>query len=199
MDNRSGSPAPRKMTVTISRQVGSLGEDIARIAAASLGYRFIYREVIHAAARQAGTPEAALAAIDELGLLSICPTEEDCLAYRQAMQQIMDSLADEGGAVILGRAGQVILRERQDVLHVRLVAPILCRVERIAQRQNISLKSAQAQVTASDRYRRNYLKRFYEIRWDDPDYYDLIINTGRLSADRAAALICQAVTLHMQE
>jgi cytidylate kinase len=184
----------QKFTITISRQIGSLGGEVARLAAKRLGYRFVWREVINAAARQAGTPEAALAAIDELGLLSICPSPEDCHAYCQAIQRVMEELAAQGGAVILGRAGQVILRGWPQALHVRVIAPLGVRVERVAARQNIPIKNAQAQVNASDRYRRNYLKRFYEVRWDDLDLYDLIINTGRLNAAEAAGLITQALS-----
>ena len=190
--------APLGFTVTVSRQMGSLGGEIARLAARRLDYRFVWREVINRAARQAGAPEAALAAIDELGLLSICPSPQDCLAYRQAVQKIVEDLACQGNVVILGRAGQVILRGRPRALHVRVIASVQARSERLAARHNIPLKGAQEQIKASDRYRRNYLKRFYNVHWDDPELYDLVINTGQLDAAAAAELIFQAVALRAQ-
>lgn len=179
--------------VTISRQMGSLGQDVASAVAARLGYRHVWREVINQAARRAGAPEAALAAIDDLGLLGICPSPKACLAYRQAVKQIMEELAGRGSVVIVGRAGQVILGGRLDVLHVRLFAPQPVRVARVAARQGITLECAQAQVEASDRSRRSYLRRYYHARWDDPDLYDLIINTYRVSPEAAAELICNAL------
>ncbi len=185
-------------TVTVSRQMGSLGGEAARLAATRLGFRFAWREVINQAARQAGAPEAALAAIDELGLLSICPSPKDCEAYRLAVKNIMEDLALRGRAVILGRAGQIILHGRPNVLHVRVFAPVQVRAERVAARHNIPLKCAQAQINASDRYRRNYLKRFYDIRWDSPELYDLLINTERLDASAAARLITQVVMARVQ-
>ncbi len=185
-------------TVTISRQMGSLGGEVARLAARRLGYRFVWREVINTAASQAGAPDAALAAIDELGLLSICPSPEDCQAYRQAVQRIMEELASQGHVVILGRAGQIILHGHPRVLHVRVVAPAQVRIERLAVRQNIPLKCALEQVKASDRYRRNYLKRFYSVQWNDPELYDVVINTERLNATAAADLISQALALRIQ-
>jgi cytidylate kinase len=182
-----------RTVVTISRQTGSLSHNVAGIVAARLGYRLVWREVINQAARRAGAPEAALAAIDDLGLLGICPSPKACLAYRQAVKQIMEELADRGSVVIMGRAGQVILGGRPDVLHVRLFAPQQVRIERVSARQGISLECAQAQLEASDRSRRSYLRRFYHARWDDPDLYDLIINTNRVPPEAAAELICYAV------
>jgi cytidylate kinase len=180
--------------VTISRQLGSLGCQVARIAAELLGYRLVWREVINKAARCCGVPDAALVAIDELGLLGIHLSPNACQAYRKAVKQVMDELAAEGEVLIVGRAGQVILRGLPNVLHVRLIAPATLRAERIALRHHIPLDCAQAQVEASDRYRRNYLKRCYHVFWDDPVLYDLILNTARLAPDEAARLIVQATS-----
>jgi cytidylate kinase len=52
--------------------------------------------------------------------------------------------------------------------------------------------AAHAQATARDRQRRTYLKRFYNIDWNDPLLYDLVINTAHLGAAEACNLIYQA-------
>ncbi len=181
-------------TITVSRQLGSLGYDVANAVAERLSYRLVRREVIFQAARRAGAPEVALAAIDELGLLKMCPSPQACHAYHRAMKQMMEEIAAEGNVVIVGRAGQVILREHSQVLHVRVVAPKPLRIERLMQRYNIPAEAAEAQIEASDRYRRNYVKRFYHARWDDPELYDLVINTEHLSPDLAAELVAAALT-----
>jgi len=180
--------------VTVSRQLGSLGFEVAQTAADLLGFHLVWRDLINQAARIAGSPEAALAAIDDLGLLGICPSPEACQAYRQAVQQIMQELAIQGNVVIIGRAGQMILSGWPEVLHVRVIAPRPLRIERLAARQEISLECALAQVEASDRRRRNYLKRFYNVQWDDPNLYDLVINTAHLAPIAAAQLITQTLT-----
>lgn len=179
--------------VTISRTSGSLGSEAARLAAGQLGFRLVWREVINQAALRAGSPEAALAAIDDLGLLGICPSPKDCLAYRQAVQTLLEEYAGQGQIIIVGRAGQVILRGRPDTVHIRISAPVEMRVHRLVERQSISPEAALAQIEASDRCRKNYLKRFYHARWDDPDLYDLIINTARLSSIEVAEIISQTV------
>jgi CMP/dCMP kinase len=179
-------------TITISRQMGSLGCQIAHQVKDRLGYQIIWRELINQAALKAGAPEVALAVIDELDLFGLRPTKQEFQAYLSAVEQVMQSLAAEGSWVIVGRAGQSLLKGRQDVLHVRLIAPASLRAERIAERHGVSLKAAQAQIQTSDRARSLYLRRFFNLDWDDPNLYDLMINTGRHDPSWAADLICQA-------
>lgn len=184
-------------TVTISRQMGSLGREVAGAVGARLRYRVVWRELINKAASRAGQPEVALAAIDELGLLGLSPAAAAVESYNRAVEAIMEELAACGNVVIVGRAGQIILRGRPGVLHVRIVAPEDVRAERVARQQGISLDTALAQVRTSDRNRRDYLKRFHHCRWDDPDLYDLIINTARITVEAAADIICSAIARGM--
>lgn len=179
--------------ITISRQMGSLGHEVAEEIARLLGYKVIWREVINEAAIRAGVPEVALATIDELNLLGMKPSQEDVDAYHQAVRDIMHELNQQDNAVIVGRAGQVILREEDNVLHVRMVAPFDLRVLRMAERHRISLEIARRQVRTSDQSRTRYLKRFYNVKLDDPDLYDLIINTAHLNVKTAAGIVCRAV------
>ena len=180
-------------TITISRQMGSLGRDTANAVGARLGYRVVWRELINQAAQRAGQPEVALATIDELGLLGLNPPADAVRAYNRAVAAVMGELVAEGNVVIVGRAGQIVLRDQPGVLHVRIVAPVEVRAVRIAQQHGISLEAALAQVEASDRNRRDYLKRFHLAHWDDPELYDLIINTARIPVDMAVEMICWAV------
>jgi len=181
-------------TVTISREMGSLGTPIAQATADRLGFRLMHREVINEAAMRAGAPEVALSQIDDLDLLDLRPTSEAFQAYHQAVESLLKRLADEGQVVILGRAGQVILNDDPTVLHVKVIAPMALRVERIANRQGISEKAACARIRQSDCVRRRYLRRHYHVNWRDPELYDLVINTIRVDIDVAATLIERFVT-----
>ena len=176
--------------ITISRQMGCLGCEVSEEVARCLGYRRVWREVINEAAIRAGVPEVALATIDELDLLGLRPPAAARKAYHEAVREIMKELAAEGDVVIVGRAGQAILRGLADVLHVRLYAPFDMRVARVANRQSVSLETARVQVQASDQARMRYLRRYYKISWDDPDLYDLMINTANLDVPMVAATIC---------
>ncbi len=178
--------------ITISRQMGSLGCRVAALVSVRLGYRMVWRELINQAAQRCGAPEMALAAIDELGLLGVHPSKTARLAYIQAVERVMDELAVEGDVVIVGRASQAILHDREGAFHVRIIAPDDVRAERVALSKRVSRDAARALVTASDRSRRNFLRLNYHAHWDDPALYHLVVNTGRYSAASAAELICRA-------
>jgi cytidylate kinase len=187
------SSQPAYSVITISRQMGSQGEEVARLVGQSLGYRVVSRELINQAAIQTGSPEIALAAIDELGLLGICPSLEACTAYREQIALIMDDLAAAGKVVIVGRAGMVILANRPEVFHVQVIAPAELRTKRVANAQHISQECAQHQIEASDRFRRLYIKNHYQARWDNPTLFDLVVNTAHVSIHAAVCMIVAGV------
>lgn len=190
-------PQPSGWTITISRQMGSLGMEVAQALADLLHYRKIRQELIQAAALRAGTPEMTLAFIDDLGLLDVCPAPETCLAFRTAIHELMHEYAARGGVVIVGRAGQVILKDHPHALHVRVIAPLEVRVERVARAQGIPAAAAAAQIETSDHQRKTYLRRFYEVRWSDPALYHLVLNTAYYTPEQAARLI-QAALVNFQ-
>jgi cytidylate kinase len=179
--------------ITISRQMGTLGCQVADAVARCLNYRQVWREVINEAASRAAAPEVALATIDELDLLGLRPSVKERKAYHEAVREIMVELAEEGNVVIVGRAGQAILRGVEGVLHVRLYAEIDLRVQRTAEKHGISLEAARKQVETSDQARTRYLRRYYNVRWDDPDLYDLMVNTATLGPELAAQVICSGL------
>jgi cytidylate kinase len=109
----------------------------------------------------------------------------------------MEALAAEGNVVIVGRAGQVILRDRPDVLHVRSSRLPECGPSGSPGSRDRA-RSRAGQIEASDRHRRIYLKRFDHVRWDDPSLYDLIVNTARVTPEAAAELIGAALPLRLR-
>jgi cytidylate kinase len=179
--------------VTISRGLGSLGEEVAEQVAAELGYVVVSRDLINQAAQRAGAPEMALAFIDDLGLLSIKLSRREQETYRRCVEQVMVELADAGGAVILGRAGCAILASRSDALHVRVCAPLPVRCERVAASAGIGLAAALTRIEASDRSRATYVRRHYKVDWEDATLYDLVVNTAHVSPTTASDLICTAL------
>lgn len=180
--------------ITISRQLGSLGCDIADAVIQRLGYRKAWRGLINQAARRARTPEMALEMLDELGLLDIKPPLSAEKDYLDAVRELIEELARDDNVVIVGRGGQAVLQGWPNTLHVRIIAPLDVRVKRLARQQDIPEKAALAQIRTSDRRRKQFVEHAYHINWSDPTLYDLILNTGSLEVPRAAGLICLAVT-----
>lgn len=182
------------MTVlTISRQMGSQGDELARQVAQQLGWQLVQRNLINQAARAAGVPHVALADIDELGLLNLRPSASDWRAYQTHVEGMIQAWAYKGEVVIVGRGGQMALRGWPDVCHIRVVAPLEQRVTWLQQQEGISAASARARLEASAKARANYLRRSYGVAIDDPTLYHLTLNTGLLGLSQAINLVIQTI------
>ena len=178
--------------ITLSRELGSRGDDIAVAVAERLKLRLVGRDLLNQAARQAGVPEVALAEIDELGLLGVKPSREALQRYRLTVEEVMRGLADASNILLVGRGSQIVLAGRAGVLHVRIVAPRAERVRCVQERCHVSAEAAAARIDASDSARAGYLRRSYGARWDDPLLYDLVLNTAHWSVESAVDLLCRA-------
>ena len=202
----SGVSAMR--AVTISREYGSGGGEIATRLAQRLGWRLVDHEVITQIAQRLGVEEEDAEAHDEhadgwivqflstmqtVGPMVALPANltfpPDDIAYTRALREVVTAAVAASQSVIVGRGSQIILRERRDVLHVRIVAPLELRVDYVAQRENLSRTAAQQRIHQKDLNRRRYLSTTYRHTPDEAYLYDLIVNTSVLDLDSCVALI----------
>jgi cytidylate kinase len=115
------------------------------------------------------------------------------LDYLELLTTIILDQAAQGQAMIVGRGGQMILRERADVLHVQVVARFETRVYNIIKREGVKWREAAHRVRRADEQRAGYLRRFYNVDWLDSSLYDLVICTDKISKEAAVGLIVAAV------
>jgi cytidylate kinase len=105
----------------------------------------------------------------------------------------MERFASEDNAVIIGRGGQIVLRDWPTALHVHLYAPADVRIRRIMERYQISELEAKRRVTSSDERKRWYVRQAHRnANWKDLKHYHLAINTAHLSSETVADIILQA-------
>lgn len=172
--------------------MGSRGDELAEQVAQRLGWRRVGRYLINQAALAGGVPQVALAEIDELGFFGLQPSDEEWQAYQNEVERFICHLADQGNVVIVGRGGQIVLRDRLDVLHVRVIAPLETRATQLQTERNVSSEAAYACLEESLIGRTRYLHHCYDILVDDPTLYHLVINTGLVKLSQAVNLIVQA-------
>ena len=178
--------------ITLSREIGSRGDDLAMAVAERLGLRLVGRELINRAARAAGAPEVALAEIDELGLLGVKPSPGALRLYTQKATEVIRELADRGDLLVVGRGGQVVLAGRPGVLHVRVIAPRPMRLQLVQGRCHVTPEAATARIDASDKARAAYLRRAHGVRWDAANLYDLVLNMAQFSLESATEVVTLA-------
>ena len=134
------------------------------------------------------TRGAAVARIESSGGLEYTPRQD----YQDLVTSVILEYAAEGNAMIVGRGGQMILREHPGVLHVQCVARFETRVYNIIVREDAKWREAARRVRLSDEQRSGYMRRFYNVEWLDSHLYDLVVSTDRLSEGLAADIIVQA-------
>jgi len=177
--------------ITISREIGSGGRDIARQVAKTLGYEFVDKHTTDGVFRQYG-----LTKFDDLyssapGFLDLLNT--DNLLLVSMSNEILEAVAKRGNVVILGRAGFAVLADYPDVLHVRLQAPFAERVQRMMAREGLTdRQAAEERVREDDNVHQKYVQRFYDKQWDEPSNFDLVLDTATLSGDEAVRQIVEA-------
>jgi cytidylate kinase len=156
------------------------------IASASLREQAAFDERVQALVdRERVNQEVAVARLQS----SLPPEYIPRLDYLDLLTSIILDQAAEGKAMIVGRGGQIILRDRPDVLHVQVIARFETRVYNIIEREGVKWREAAHRVRQSDEQRAGYLRRFYNVDWLDASLYDLVINTDKIPCETAVDLI----------
>jgi len=179
--------------ITISRQLGSAGDYIASLVASVLSCKLVNKQSIIVEAQRRGMIEPGSA--DEIGekkppLLERFIKHKSQAVY--AMRSILREAAIGGNVVIVGRGGNVELKERSDTLNVRIIAHRETRIDRVRQEYEVDKVQAMKMLKQSDKERSEYVKHFFLVDSSDPGLYDIVINTSRISPDAAARLIARA-------
>lgn len=215
-DSSTGGAGPASAVgmraVTVSREYGSGGGEIAARLAQRLGWQLVDHDIVAQVARMLREPEDEADALDEhaegfvaklgasLRLLGpaveMRPSEnERRMRHRDALAAAVNVAVSTEPVVIVGRGAQVLLANRRDVLHLRVVAPLESRVAYVARREGLTSEAARARIQHKDHDRRHYLVEVERCRPDDALLYDLTVNTGILSLDGAVDLTLLALAL----
>jgi cytidylate kinase len=199
--------------ITISRQYGSGGGEVARRLAQRLQWRLFDHQVVMQVAREMGISQEAADEHDEslpgiweqiwqslqfiqppVGVevpIAAMPTE--MRVYLKTLRGVIDTAYNAGHVVIVGRESQVLLAARSDVLHVRVVAPLEQRIRYVMQREGLSQREAQERISKKDASRNQLLKTEYHESPDNPLLYDLVANADFLPLDQVVDLVLLAL------
>lgn len=117
--------------------------------------------------------------------------------YVRVVGQVILDMAKEGSVLVVGCASQMVLRGNPEALHVQIVAPLARRVEKLMRIEALTQREATQRVLASDHARAEYLSRYYGVNWLDPQWYDLVLNAGRVSIATAIQLVVLTQVQHI--
>jgi cytidylate kinase len=116
----------------------------------------------------------------------------DDSSYLQALTSFIGDLSKGPSVVIYGRGSQFILKDCSHALHVSVIAPLKIRIPRVVKAINTTEDKAKSEISRFDGSAREFIKRFFSSDMDDPNNYDLVVSTERLSFEQAASIIYDA-------
>lgn len=181
--------------VTISRQVGSLGDEIAASLAQDLTYKLVsHEDFSRLAANYDPNFEEQLARFEqEQGPGFFERLFFSTPVYLSLYQALVFELASQRQIIILGRGAQIVLRDIRQVYRLRVVAPLEIRVRRVCQTEGLTEDNALEFVKKYDHRRRALIKQIFDQDPSDWSLYDMILNTARLDVAAGVAIVKAAV------
>jgi cytidylate kinase len=197
------------MIITISRQFGAGGSEVAAMVAKALDWQLVDNELVEQVAARAGMSPEEVARREERAPSFVERLTRTLAAQNPELvppqggtvkdmeeaslvritESVVADLARQGRVVFVGRAAPAVIGMQSDALHVKLVAARAFRAERIRERFGFTEEEAMKQLDEVDSSRSRYHKEYYQRNWSDPVNYHLTINTGLLGLEGAAEVI----------
>jgi len=176
--------------ITITTGIGCGGPEIARRMADELGTPLYDDEKLREESIALGLSSEDLKSLDERApgfftrVLELRPQ-----SYLELLEAVVYEVAHRGAGIIIGHGAQFLLRDFGCALHVRLYSSEESRLETLLSSHKISRDAAEKTIRADDSGKRGFMHYAFDMDWDDPTLYDLIINKDKLGIETASDLL----------
>lgn len=178
--------------ITISKQSGSLGDEIAELLAKKLEIPLITRRW----AMKEWLPE--IATPHELHMLEesagfYLNSSADGISFAEYLVNKLIDFVDDQPAVISGMGSQIIFAHQPDALHVRIMGSKESRTQRMMDSNNLLRHDAERIIEMTDRKRKRYLSTLFDKDWSDPLLYHMTLNMDYLTINEAVSVLYHLV------
>jgi cytidylate kinase len=199
-ERRLPEAVPHPFTVVLSREAGIEAGPVAEEVAGSLGWAAYDHELLELIAQEMHLRTSLLDSVDEKRKSWMKEAFERFLADNAVSEvsfvshliRVVLALGAHGECVIVGRGAGFIL-PAESTLRVRLVAPLLDRVNSLSASLGVSHREAERQINTLKAERTAFLEEYFVKGRLEPEHYDLIVNVSRFSTPEAAELIVTAL------
>jgi cytidylate kinase len=182
--------------ITISRDPGSGGDEVARHLAKDLEMDLVGVNIIQQIAERADVSEKVIASLDEKGVRlrdswidslfrtrHIWPDE-----YLGHLSKVVATIGKQGNAIIMGRGGQFILPPEES-FRIRITALREIQIRNVIRSNNVDFETAERYVYKTEADRNAFHCKYFSADWKNPIYYDLILNTSHIGIEGAVAAV----------
>ena len=182
--------------VAMTREMGSLGKDVAAAISARLGKPVIHHEIIdHLANKMRLRKSHVIRFLDgKANMWERLTTDQTSLAIFTADETLALAESDDV-AVIRGWGSAHLLRPVRHVICVRVCAPLKVRVRRMMERINTDDEDfVTNEIKLSEEAHAAITLRHFGVNWQDSEQYDLVLNTERVSVEECADEVMTLIT-----
>lgn len=189
-----------KPCITVSREIGSRGVELAKHLADRLNWQIFDKEIVEYIAKNAHVRQEMVEIFDEktrseMDVWIMRFLDRHALSsttYFKHLATTMLAIGKHGFAVVLGRGANFFIGDEQ-AIKVRIIAPLDMRVNKVAAELEISDNEALQFIRKTERDSAAYVKRFFHRDIKDPLHYDLVLNLGVLDLPVAAQAVLSAL------
>ena len=171
--------------IAMTREMGSLGKDVAAGVAARNNRKVVYHEIIEPIANKMRLRESHVERFLEgkSGIWERLTTDKTSLSIFTA-DETFRFLRDDTTAVIRGWGAAHLLKNIPHVIRVRVCAPLEVRIVRMMQRlATDNRETIEKEIQLSEEAHTAITKRHFGVNWRDPENYDLVLCTERLNVE----------------
>lgn len=175
------------MIITLGRQHGSNGHDIARRLAEELGYKCYDKEIVDEAAAASAFSKEIFDSYDEKRVSAYVLSTPHYIGMNEgfhlnmqvtaAQFETIRTLAEKGNCIFVGRCADYILRSREDILRIFIMGELEARIKTMMARRDLSYEQAKRLVREVDKDRSSYYKYHTDRIWGEAENYDLCIDS----------------------
>jgi cytidylate kinase len=194
IENFTGGPI-----ITISREAGAGGSDIARRLSKALGLDLIGGQIIQHVADSAKMSRRVIDTLDEREvtfretLLSSLFGENRPWPgeFLHHLSRVIGTIGIFGNVIIVGRGANYVL-PKEKIFRVRVIAPMELRVKYFMEDRGYTKSEAEQYIVKRDGNRKAFVRKYFSADIADPACYDMIINTEKRSMAAATESIIVA-------
>ena len=192
--------APAIRFLTIARDRGSLGDEIAQELSRRLGWHVFDGEIVTYIARDSHVRETMIKQLEEKSQNIIQDTisrflkmpEKNYIGsweYHESLIKTLAGIAKGGSAIIIGRGSNFVLRAYKEGMNIRITASPEIRIHRICESLKVTPEEARNRMSSDDEERRKFIHLYYRQDYENANYYDAVFNTDRASVECVATSI----------
>jgi cytidylate kinase len=186
--------------ITVAMEPGSGGSIIAAKIAEQLGFDYFHRDIVEKIAKTAKIRGAVVNSLEKERLTGVKDfisslVEDQYIhpdTYLRHLLVVISTIAKHGRAVIVGRGANFIL-PAEDIFAVRVIAPLKKRIREVALNHRVTTEVAKRRVIQRESRRKAFVRHSFNADISNPIYYDLTINTGKVSIDSAVQAVIAAL------